>query len=320
MRRLLLCAIWAAALAAAAVIVGPARAAYEPTEAYRQRTVKGFTVLLGPVALRHEPELDAALDELEAQLGRVVDAVPAPALAHLRKLTNLRKLNLLGGPVTDDGAAILAGLPHLQELNLYRSDITNSGLAKLSALRELTTLDVRYTKVTRAGVDGLRSAIPKCRVEFAGGAPAVVSKVAAPKAATEAAVTDWVKAVGGKVESRESKVRGVSLRGTAVTDTQLKPLAAFSALERLDLSGTEIGDLGVEVIAGLGALRELSLAETTVSDRALVKLTGLKHLTSLSLAGIPLHRAPSLPPPESLSSTNSSPRTAKRQSSPYLDR
>jgi hypothetical protein len=67
-------------------------------------------------------------------------------------------------------------------------------------LKELTTLDVRYTKVTRAGVDGLRTVIPKCRVEFAGGAPAVVCKVAPPKNATEAAVTDWVKAVGGNVE------------------------------------------------------------------------------------------------------------------------
>jgi hypothetical protein len=85
MRMLILCAVWAAALVVVALIVRQARA-FEPTSAYRQRTVKGFTVLLGPEALRHEKEVDEALKELEAQLGRVVDVVPEPALASLRKL------------------------------------------------------------------------------------------------------------------------------------------------------------------------------------------------------------------------------------------
>ena len=85
MRGLMLCALWAAALAVAAAIARQARA-FEPTSAYRQRTVKGFTVLIGPEAVRHEKELEQALKELEAQLGRVVDTVPEPALEALRKV------------------------------------------------------------------------------------------------------------------------------------------------------------------------------------------------------------------------------------------
>jgi hypothetical protein len=85
MRGLMLCALWAAALAVAAAIARQARA-YEPTSAYRERTVKGFPVLIGPEAQRHEKELEAALTELQAQLGRVVEAVPGPALAALRKV------------------------------------------------------------------------------------------------------------------------------------------------------------------------------------------------------------------------------------------
>lgn len=85
MRGLLLCAWWGAALAIATAVARQARA-YEPTTAYSQRTVKGFPVLVGPEALRHEKELDEAMKELEAQLGRAVEAVPEPALAALRKV------------------------------------------------------------------------------------------------------------------------------------------------------------------------------------------------------------------------------------------
>jgi hypothetical protein len=58
---------------------------YERTEAYRKRESNGFTVLISPEAVKHDRELDEAWKELDAQLGRVAAAVPAPALAELRK-------------------------------------------------------------------------------------------------------------------------------------------------------------------------------------------------------------------------------------------
>jgi hypothetical protein len=85
MRALLLCGIWAAALLIAAATARQARA-FEPTGAYRQRTIKGFTVLISPAAAGHKEELENALKQLEAQLGRITDAVPDGPLERLRKV------------------------------------------------------------------------------------------------------------------------------------------------------------------------------------------------------------------------------------------
>jgi hypothetical protein len=60
--------------------------AYDPTSAYEQRTVQGFPVLVSREALKHPRELDAAITELDAQLGRVIDVVGAEPLAALRRI------------------------------------------------------------------------------------------------------------------------------------------------------------------------------------------------------------------------------------------
>ena len=45
----------------------------------------------------------------------------------MRKLTAMRKLNLLGARATDVSMDILGGMKNLQLVNLYRTQITNAG-------------------------------------------------------------------------------------------------------------------------------------------------------------------------------------------------
>jgi hypothetical protein len=79
---------WAGFMAAVLVVSSLVRRAraFEPTDAYEERRMHGFTILVSRDALKHPRELDAAMTELDAQLGRIVDVVGPEPLAGLRKI------------------------------------------------------------------------------------------------------------------------------------------------------------------------------------------------------------------------------------------
>jgi len=63
----------------------PARA-FDPTDTYAKREIRGFTVLVHPEVEKHPDQAKAALAELEAQLQRINEVVPAKPLAALKKV------------------------------------------------------------------------------------------------------------------------------------------------------------------------------------------------------------------------------------------
>ena len=64
----------------------PPAAAFEPTEKYAKREVRGFTVLVHPEVEKHPEEAKAALAELDAQLKKVCEVVPEKPLAALKRV------------------------------------------------------------------------------------------------------------------------------------------------------------------------------------------------------------------------------------------
>lgn len=249
--------------------------------------------------LRHLAGL-TDLVSLDLYGGRYTDA----GLKHLAGLKKLQKLNLLGASISDEGAEVLAGLTELRELNLYRSQITNAGLAKLAALKKLESLDLRYTRVSRSGVDEFRRAVPGARVEFQDASPQTASaelRQSKPAAATEQAVADWVKKLGGKVTMRNGVVVEVDLARTPVTDQQIPHLKTLSSLEVLDLTTTEVGDLGVAALASVQSLRSLNLSQTMTSDKGLSSLAKLPNLQELAVRHTLVEDLTDLPDVEVLS-------------------
>jgi hypothetical protein len=161
-------------------------------------------------------------------------------------MTGLRRLNLLGGQITDASAEILSQFRELRDLNLYRSRITNAGLAKLQSLKKLEMLDLRYSGVSSAGVQAFRAAVPNCKITYVDSAPrAPISKnIAPPSAGGEQGIAPWLRSLGGQVRVTGGKVQSISLARVAFNDAQLKYLGRLAGLETLSLDGTDVGDRG----------------------------------------------------------------------------
>ena len=112
-------------------------------------------------------------------------------LKHLEHLTRMRVLHLEGTAITDDGLQRLRAMSQLEELSisdcprisgrglevlrqfaglrklsLAGAQITDVGLEQLEGLTQLKKLDVTYTGVTAAGVRRLRSALPRCKIDW----------------------------------------------------------------------------------------------------------------------------------------------------------
>ena len=122
-----------------------------------------------PAASLPPAQADAvkALEELNAKTkidnGKVVyvdfydvrDA--ASAIAHLKSLPNVEKLNFSSANMTDDALAHLADLRDLKELSINRTRITDDGLVHLAGLTKLERLNLNETNVTDAGLVHLKN-------------------------------------------------------------------------------------------------------------------------------------------------------------------
>lgn len=76
-------------------------------------------------------------------------------MAHLAKLTSLKKLNLWRVQISDEGALLLAPLTKMEWLNLDNSKLGDAGLPLLQNMKALTFLHIGSTQVTEAGAPAL---------------------------------------------------------------------------------------------------------------------------------------------------------------------
>ena len=77
--------------------------------------------------------------------------------------------------MTDAGLEALSGLKKLESLMIV-ANLTDAGIRHLEKLTNLTTYKLLGTKVTLAGIDRLHQALPRCRIEWDGGAAEALKK------------------------------------------------------------------------------------------------------------------------------------------------
>ena len=85
-------------------------------------------------------------------------------LEHLRGMTNLETISLVGSKVTDEGLENLIGLTNLDSLSLDHNKVTDDGLEHLKGVANLNILFLGNTKVTDEGVAKLQQALPNCTI------------------------------------------------------------------------------------------------------------------------------------------------------------
>ena len=234
---------------------------------------------------------------------RVTDA----GLAHLLPL-KLRRLNLYGLRITDEGIAQLTRMKSLRHLNLIRTDVTDEGLTRLSSLRNLETLALREaapvmmgpgplskTKVTFDGVREFQRALPGVTIQY------------------------FAADLHLNAFTDDEKVAHVRLADSHDGDVVLQPLDQISAIQSsdvvlepvggvtfkngqnllLDWSSRRISNFGVKKLMAVApAVRRLDLRGTYVTDGCvsyLVKLSRMRRLdlrnTAVTSEGVAMIKA-----------------------------
>jgi Leucine-rich repeat (LRR) protein len=99
--------------------------------------------------------------------------------------------------------------------------------------------------------------------------------------------TAWIEEADGTVtRDAAGRVTGAGLRGTWVTDTDLRKVARLPHLTHLDLSLTHITDQGMQELKGLTGIVDLNLRFAEyVTDEGLAAIKGWRKLRRLNLHG-----------------------------------
>jgi len=85
--------------------------------------------------------------------------------ARLKKLDELRALDVSGTSISDVGAKSISGLASLETLNISFTGLTDDGLGHLKSLKNLKQLDVSSTRVTATGLREFQTAVPQCKIQ-----------------------------------------------------------------------------------------------------------------------------------------------------------
>ena len=86
-----------------------------------------------------------------------------------------------------------------------------------------------------------------------------------------------------EIADKFKKIEDLSIRGTAIDDSQLVALSNFPNLKSLHLDGTSISDAGLDNLKGLSNLESLGLGNCPIKDVGIRSLKELKNLKNLSL-------------------------------------
>jgi len=148
---------------------------------------------------------------------------PGPSDAgfeHLKSLTQLRELSLIGPCFTDASLEHLKGLTNLRSLDLEETSVTDAGLEHLKALTRLESLSISLARVTGAGFEHLKG-LRQLR-ELALGFDATDASLERIKGLTQ--------------------VQKLSLFSMCVTDAGLRHLRGMAQLRKLSLFQTNVTD------------------------------------------------------------------------------
>lgn len=212
-------------------------------------------------------------------------------LSLIRRLKQIRHLNLRGTSISDEGLRHLTNLVSLETLKLGETAITGTGfeyLSGLTRLRNLTAIHLTLTNETFSNLPAF-PALVSLTVSF--NKPGIDDRaLAASGRFPNLRSLDLLDAVtlsadGLKHISALKNLGILRLHRTTIHDDALRHLANCQNLKLLDLSAVRsVTDSGFQHLTGLKTLEELRVPRTRFSDAALQIVQQLPGLRKLDAA------------------------------------
>lgn len=212
-------------------------------------------------------------NNLRGLAGYFEDRVGTRSLRYVRRMKNLRSLELGLWGTNDDRLRYLAGLEHLQRLTLNGLKIGDRGirhLARIRSLKSLTLIDFQPIMLRDIpDLLELEHFIPRLKGEIIYDffwrlrlLPYDIASV----------FTDDITQEGWLYLAGLPYLRELNLCQVEVTDTDLESIGLLSNLRILRLSGSSITDEGLINLKGLNNLRLLEINSSKVTAEGVSKL------------------------------------------------
>jgi Leucine-rich repeat (LRR) protein len=214
-------------------------------------------------------------------------------MAHLVSVP-LVDINLKLTNVTDEGVAHLANIPTLKQLRLVKTNVTDAGVSHVQDMHELEWLDLQDVITVS---NNCLPDVARCRnlrflrvygrsFEGEGIAPIGQMKslrvlsmqqtgVGSPTYKPE---DDNIHHLAGLVD-----LERLDLYGTFVNDASMAKLSSLTKLRDLSLRGTACGAVDMSYLASMPELRSLDLGESFVDDISMKEIGKLSNLEDLIL-------------------------------------
>jgi internalin A len=233
--------------------------------------------------------------------------VPDSAAIHLRGLTGLQKLDLIGTDLSDHGLDFLGQFGALEDLRLP-VNVSNHGLRHIQDLTRLRVLDLSTAapaddevKALLAGhvVDdeGLRYLANLHALEELSLANLPITDKGLwhlrGLTALHSLVLLGTNVIGSGLAHLQDcqALRDLNLSDTPMRSASVVHLVTLKALEELDLQFNNVDDSAMAAISALSGLRVLNLEYTAISNAGLESLHGLHCLQEVYLTGTLIDQA-----------------------------
>ena len=278
------------------------------------RTLRSLDVLVSGLVTDAGLRSLRPLRELRQLTLQSCEPVTPYGIEVVRDFRHLEQLDLRNCKLTDDGAALLAGLPLATLRFTLVEHLTARGMRTIAAL-PLRSLKLRGDHLDDAALEPLAAhptldnlqlggmsfgadggargaaalgAIPHLRRLYLSSSTIGDAGVARLQPSLRSLHLGHCESVSDAACPSIARMRGLrflDLSSTQVTAAGLQRLAGLSELEHLDLGFLDLGDADLAVLAAFGNLRSLSLAYgRALSDAAIDTIEQLDQLQTLDLA------------------------------------
>ena len=160
-------------------------------------------------------------------------------LAHLKKLTKLRGLDISTLAITDEGFGTLDSLRELRRLDLAGTQITSAGLRHLANFPQLQALHLGGAWIRNEGMRHVGQCTNLSDLSL------IFTRVD----------DDGLKHLGSL-----RKLERLSIGSSQITGAGLASVATLMNLRHLELRSSQLEDEGMKQIASIGSLRRLDLS------------------------------------------------------------